>query len=169
MKPMTMQELFNKICEILKAKDLLPDSLDYALAGDESVLLTNSDFELKSNLDYGASEGIYLDLWLKFFDSKGYKDFGTFKTLNTDREDMHTMAGILADFILELHSFIAENQDAFSWEGFNVYPLDPKLNYHYVCESINRALELKDELLEKCIKVSIRSNETREEIVYERS
>ena len=62
MRPMTTGELFNRVCEILKAKNLLPDSLEYAIATNEPVLITNCEFELKSNLDYGGSEGIYLDL-----------------------------------------------------------------------------------------------------------
>jgi len=54
-----MKGLFNKVHEILKAKNLLPDSLEYAIATNKPVQITNSEFELKSNLNYGENEGIY--------------------------------------------------------------------------------------------------------------
>lgn len=169
-QPMTTEELFSKVCEILKEKNLLPDLLDYANPACEPVLITNCDFVLKSNLDYGRSEGIYLDLYLKFYKSGTSVNFGTFKTLNTDREAMHFMAGILADFIIEFNSFVRTNADDFDWEGFYVYPLDPegnKVHWHYFCDSMEEALRKKNTSLEKYEKVIIRNNETREETVYD--
>jgi len=55
-----------------------------------------------------------MKVFIQFFDPVEHKDFGTFKTLSTDRAAMHTMAGILADFIIEFHSFVAENKDYFN-------------------------------------------------------
>lgn len=61
-KPMTTDDLFNDICDSLKEKGKWPEILDYAL-GDrwKNVELKTDEFEIKENLDYGGSEGIYLD------------------------------------------------------------------------------------------------------------
>lgn len=64
-KPMTTAELFDKICNILKEKGLYPDILDYALAEYTPKPITNYEYSLRNNLDYGGSEGIYLDLWIE--------------------------------------------------------------------------------------------------------
>ena len=66
-KPMTTEDLFNKINGILKEKGKLPDILDYGLATSNPVPIRTYEFELKNNLDYGGYEGIYLDLWIVYF------------------------------------------------------------------------------------------------------
>ena len=58
-KPMTTEELFHKILDILKDKGRLPEILDYSLADGNPVPITTYEFELRSNLNYGGSEGIY--------------------------------------------------------------------------------------------------------------
>lgn len=65
-KPMTTEELFEKIQGVLKEKGKLPDILDYGLATHRPVPITNYEFDLKSNLNYGGNEGIYLDLWIEY-------------------------------------------------------------------------------------------------------
>ena len=37
---------------------------------------------------------------------------------------MHTMAALLADFILEERAYVNADLDDFTWEGVDVYPLD---------------------------------------------
>ena len=109
-KPMTTAELFEKICGILKEKGLYPGILDYALAASTPKPITTYEYSFRNNLDYGGSEGIYLDLWIEYF-NKGKKcqyGLGTFKTLYEDEKAMHRMAGLLADFVVEeqVYSFI---------------------------------------------------------------
>ena len=65
-KPMTTADLFNEIKTILKNKNMLPDILDYGIATSKPVPIRIYEFELKNNLDYGGSEGIYLDLWIEY-------------------------------------------------------------------------------------------------------
>ncbi len=67
-KPMTTEELFEKICGILKEKSTLPDILDYGLATSNPVPIRTYQFDLKNNLAYGGSEGIYLDLWIEYLE-----------------------------------------------------------------------------------------------------
>ena len=103
-RPMTTEELFDKICGILKEKGKMPDILDYGLATSDRVQIRTYQFALKNNLDYGGSEGIYLDLWIEYFDGdeRCRKELGTFKTLRDDKEAIHIMASLLADFLWKI-------------------------------------------------------------------
>ncbi len=170
-RPMTTRELFNKIRDILKEKGMLPDILDYGLATDRPVPIRNCDFELKNNLDYGGSEGIYLDLWMVSFEDGEKKTcgLGIFKTLDSSGGAMHIMAGLLADFIIEATSYINRNQDDFTWEGADVRAIDGNgkpLDWCYSCGSMEKALKTKDELLERYPEVTVRDNATRKVEVF---
>ncbi len=170
-KPMSTEDLFNKICSILKEKELMPDILDYALATSNPVPMTTYEFDLKNNLDYGGSEGIYIDLWIEYYreNERIRKGLGTFKTLREDREGMEIMGRLLADFIVEEHSFVNKNLDDFTWEGADVHPLDEsgkRLSWGYTCGSMERALKKKEELLKKYPAVIVRDNASRKETIY---
>ena len=170
-KPMTTEELFNKIQDILKEKDMLPDILDYGLATSNPVPIRTYEFDLKSNLAYGGSEGIYLDLWIEYFvnNERHTKGIGTFKTLDESNQAMHIMADLLADFIIEEYAYVNANLDDFTWEGVDVHILDEDGKRHscgYTCSSMEAALEKKDELLKKYPQVVVRDNATRKETVF---
>lgn len=171
-RPMTTEELFNRIQGILKEKGKFPDILDYGLATHRPVPITNYEFNLKSNLNYGGNEGIYLDLWIEYYKGgqKQQKGIGTFKTLDTDNEAMHVMAALLADFIIEEYAYVNANLDDFTWEGVDVHSIDQsgqRSNWGYSCVTMDAALKRKDELLKKYPKVAVRDNVTRKEKVYE--
>lgn len=170
-RPMTTQELFNRICDILEEKGKMPDILDYGIATSRPVPIRIYEFELKNNLDYGGSEGIYLDLWIEYYEDNEWirSDIGTFKTLDESREAMHTMAGLLADFIIEGTAYINANLDDFTWTGADVRAFDEngkRLNWCYSCSNMGNALEKKDELLKKYPQVTVRDNATRKEAVF---
>lgn len=114
-KPMTTADLFNKVCDILKEKGLFPEILDYALAENTPAPVTSHEYCLKNNLDYGGSEGIYLDLWIETDTDGGMKrnKLGTFKTLEDSRDAMYIMAKLLADFIAEESAYVNANLDDF--------------------------------------------------------
>lgn len=113
---MTAGELFSRICGRLKTKGRMPDILDYGLAARDTLPVTTAEFGLKSSLDYGGNEGIYLDLWVELPTDGGKETgrLGTFKTLHEGEEAMHTMAALLADFIIEKYAYVRENRDRFS-------------------------------------------------------
>lgn len=94
----------------------MPDILDYGLAARDTLPVTTAEFGLKSSLDYGGNEGIYLDLWVELPTDGGKETgrLGTFKTLDEGEEAMHTMAALLADFIIEKYAYARENRDRFS-------------------------------------------------------
>lgn len=171
-RPMTTAELFEKIKSILQEKGKLPDILNYGLADSSPVPIRTYEFELKSNLAYGGSEGIYLDLWLDFYeeDERCIRGLGTFKTLREDAEGMHIMAALLADFIIEENTYVNKNIDDFTWQGADVDAFDDseKRKEGYTCRSMEAALKKKDELLKKYPQVVIRDNPTRKETVYNR-
>ena len=99
------------------------------------------------------------------------KGLGTFKTLSTSNEAMHTMAALLADFVIEECAYVNGNLDDFTWEGADVYPFDQdgkQISCGYTCGSMERALEVKEELLKKYPQVVVRDNATRKEKIFHR-
>ncbi len=175
-KPMTTAEFFNTICDILKEKGKWPDILDYALATCNPVTLTNDEFEIMNNLDYGGSEGIYLVLGVKRIVTSGrtlswMQPLGTFKTLDASSEAMHAMAALLADFIIEQNAYVHAHPDDFTWEGVNIHPADATGNPcgpRYTCNTMKAALKRKDKLVKEYPKVIVKDNVTRTEKIYER-
>jgi hypothetical protein len=150
----------------------MPDILDYGKAESHPIPITTDEFEIRNNLDYGRSEGIYLDLWIERY-ADGEKEkyrLGTFKTLDDSPEAMRTMAQLLADFIVAERRYVNKNLDDFTWEGADVHPLDKgkKFNWGYSCRTMEAANRKKDELLEKYDEVIIRDNKTRKESVYKK-
>jgi hypothetical protein len=171
-KPMTTAEFFDKVCEILKENGQMPELLDYGLAESHPVPMTTYEFEIHNNLDYGSSEGIYLDLWIERYTDgeKAQYRLGTFKTLDDSPEAMRTMAQLLADFIVAETRYVNKNLDDFTWEGADVYPIEngKKLDWGYSCSTMEAAKRRKDELLKKYDHVLIRNNKTRKESVYKK-
>lgn len=169
-KPMTTEELFDKIKDNLKVQGKIPTILDYGLATRNPVPITTYQFDLRSKLAYGGNEGIYLDLWIEYFANKEKqrKGLGTFKTLDESNEAMHIMAGLLADFIIEEYAYVNANLDDFTWEGADVHAFDinGKQCGGYTCNTMESALNTKDRLLEKYPQVVIRDNATRKEKIY---
>lgn len=170
-RPMTTSEFFDKLCEILKAGGMMPDILDYGIAERKGIPMRTSEFSLRSCLDYGGSEGIYLDLWIEYEEegSRTRARLGTFKTLEDDRSAMRIMAVLLADIIVEGYAYVRKNSDDFTWEGFRVYAIDgagKKSAWYYECASEKQALEKKEELVGKYPAVIVRSNSTKRETTY---
>lgn len=172
-RPMTTGELFEKINSILKEKGRLPDILDYGLAESRPVPIRTYQFSLRHCLDYGASEGIYLDFWIEYMEGneKRRPAVGTYKTLYEDGKAMHTMAALLADFMIEGHSYVNANLDDFTWEGADVHALKEngeRVDWGYTCGTMEAALKRKDELLKDHQQVVVRDNATRKEKIYSR-
>lgn len=151
-RPMTTGELFEKINSILKEKGKLPNILDYGHAMSNPVPIRTYEFDLGNSLNYGGNEGTYLNLWIKYRvgDEERRAIIGTYKTLYEDDNAMHTMAALLADFIIEEYSYVNNNLDDFTWEGADVHALKEngeRVNWGYICGTMEAALKRKDELL----------------------
>lgn len=171
-RPMTTEELFEKINSILIEKSKIPDILDYSLATSNPIPIRTYEFDLRNSLNYGGNEGIYLVLWIEYRveNEKRRAAIGTYKTLYEDDNAMHIMASLLANFIIEEHSYVNNNLDDFTWEGADVYALKDngdRVNWGYTCHTMDAALKRKDELLKHHKKVVVRDNTTRKEKIYE--
>ena len=171
-KPKTTSELFEKICEILKQKNIMPDILDYALSDSRSKEIKKYEFDFKLFLDYGSNEGIYLDCCIKGDigidgEDKWYA-LGTFKTLREDSEAMYIMAKLYADFIMEGSRYVNGNLDDFNWTGADVQAYDETgtRKIGYSCKTKESAEKVLGKLREKYYKVVYRDNETRKETEY---
>ena len=117
--PYTVESFFTAVNGILKEKGMLPDILDYALPGWHKAehQLKNNEFEIVSKLDYGESEGIYLDLAVR--DSGCLYDLGTYKTLKDTDDAMRTMGSLLGSFMAESARIRNQNYDDFTWSGYS--------------------------------------------------
>ena len=154
-KPYSSSELFDVIVSRLNEQSILPHHLDYARAAKQSVPVTSPDMCILNTLDFGESEGVYLDLTLKIYDPKSriYEQipFGTFRTSVDDREAMRDMGRILAEFICELKDFIKEHSDDFTWNGYTLvtYLADGTESARLYATSYNSAVKQADNLLRK--------------------
>ncbi len=124
-KRYTNTELFNAVYQMAEASGELAKLAkieDYHLAEDyESTILTRYDFDCLFQVNYGGSEGIYIDAYLHgiFDESKESKrlKLGTIKTLDTSLDAMKIMGeacGILTHFSSQ---FINSNIDNFTPEA----------------------------------------------------
>ena len=171
-KPMTTEDLFNKVCHILKEKGRLPDILEYESATGNPVPVTTYEYELGSKLAYGGNEGIYLDFWIEYSAAreKPVQKLGVFKTLYESSDAMRTMAGLLADFIIEESAYVNANLDDFTWEGVDIHAFDrdgKQCGLGCTCRTMEDALNKKDGLLGKFPKVVVRDNATRKEKIFQ--
>ncbi len=171
-RPLTTAEHFQLVCNILRDKGLMSDDiLDYALAASHPVPIRTCEFTVRNNLDYGASEGIYLDFAIEYYEGgrKKINQLGTFKPLQTSPDAMRTMARLLADFIVEERVYVSAHLDAYTWTGVDVYAADAegkRIGFGYSCPNLETALKRKDEILNRCGSVVVRDNATRKMKIY---
>lgn len=167
-KPYTPGELFDAVCSRIQ----LPAFLDYGNAASGDFHITNSNFSIHSSLDYGGSEGIYLDLWLHIVTNGEIKDvpLGTFKTLDENAVAMRTMGLLLADFIVGCQKLWNDCYDDFEWTGWLVKAYDSENTCRrslYVHSEADLKQLLKKLLLDSGhAKVIVRNNENRKEEEY---
>lgn len=140
-KPYTVNELFEAICKQIE----LPDILDYSLSHEYSKVVKDYEWDFGNHLDFGGNEGIYLDMCMVKGSERRY--LGTFKTLDESEEAMHTMANLLADFIIAGRRFIEENIDDFEWEGYKVKA--EGLRYSICCLNIEEAKSIGNKFKDK--------------------
>lgn len=121
--PMITRELFLALTDRLRDQHKLPMILDYFLPCGCEPVMTNV-FEIRFQLNYGGSEGIYLDVYASGCvtdeNKEGHYRIGVCKTLHEDDSAMHTMAVLGADFVCEGRRYIAEHTDDLRFLGFKV-------------------------------------------------
>lgn len=120
----TNTELFKLIMNQLQGENRVPDILDYALAESETTEIRNYEFDVLGAVNYGGSEGVYIDLFLRgnigYGWSKERTKLGTIKTLRTDDDSFRQMAVLMADFQIAATRFVNAHLDDFTWLGYDV-------------------------------------------------
>ncbi len=90
----TAQEVFAELEYLLKSTGMLPDEYFLLERGWEDGREIPKDAVIYCTADYGGSEGIYLDIYLKWQDEKKNsvtKNFATGKTLGETASDLDRM------------------------------------------------------------------------------
>ena len=125
-EPMNTGDLFCRLYEHLLEQHKIPNILEYNLpvSASERVPIVTNDFDVLFHLNYGGSEGIYLDVYIRGAvtcdDVDETYSIGTFKTLEEDDCSMRTMALLGADLICEGRRYIRENRDDFQFTGYQI-------------------------------------------------
>lgn len=127
-KPYTNREFFAELC----ARVDLPRILDYSLASSKTVEIKSYECNFWNSLNYGTSEGIYLDIGLEFRNpERTVIPLGTFKTLEDNQGAMWEMARLLADLIYTTFNFMNEHLDDFDWVGYRVRGIEREATTSY--------------------------------------
>lgn len=137
-RPYTNIELFREVCKLVE----LPKILDYYLPASDVCEIKSYEYSTWNSLNYGGSEGIYLDIGLEFTDHEIIR-LGTFKTLNDNTEAMRTMGKLLADLVVAIAGFINKNIDDFDWTGYAVrgFVNGKPTSYGIIYSSLDRAMQ----------------------------
>lgn len=161
--PYTIDEYFTELSSVLKEKGSL-DTLDYFLGSRETHALTTYEFQILSRLEYGGSEGIYLNLMIKIGDF--IYPFGTCKTLYDNNEAMLRMGQLYAEFVLASSEFVSKNEEDFIYEGYSLkgYKGCDSLPYTYEVKTSAAKEQSLNKLFEKegCDSVIVTNYERRE-------
>ena len=124
-KPLTTDELFDIICRRLEENGKMPDIIEYWNSCDTLKKIISTDWKIYGKVQFGGSEGIYLDIHIEGIiddDCKDYGDIyiGCIKTCHEGYEAFKTMCLLNADFIFEERAFFNENYRIFEWRGYYV-------------------------------------------------
>lgn len=120
----TNQDLMNHILALVKKSgnyDKAGKNMDYFIAENKEVRgLTNYEFDFLAVANFGGSEGIYLDCWLKgSFDENHQNESktiscGTFKTLRGDLEAMKVMGELAGSLTYYARQYVNREIDRYT-------------------------------------------------------
>ena len=133
-KTYTTKDLFDIVMAELRARDQVPDILDNALAAWNPKPLLDYGFDVLGCVNYGGSEGIYIDLFYYGDIGNGVEkgEIGTIKTLSRSDEAFLAMAELMARFQIEATRFINKNLDDFTHVGYDArFYFNGEEKFHY--------------------------------------
>ena len=105
-KKFKMQEIAKNVIQEAK----LPEILDYCNPDSYiSAEIHSTDVQMLGYLNYGESEGIYLDVFLK--EGKNLTHIITAKTLSESEIAMNKMGELLGNLTFQFSKFVNENWD----------------------------------------------------------
>ena len=173
--PYTTAELFNIIDKKLKENGKLPGILDYGLPEHSDIQIKSYEWDLIGIVNFGGSEGIYLDLYCRGETGNDTKQVpvGTYKTLHEDLDAFKEMGDLNAEFVFETRSLVNKNMDDFTWMGYNIYEQDAedRIIPRYEVRDWKRALSVADEMAKDrrhpVNRILLRENSTRIVTAYD--
>ena len=131
---LTTKNMFDEIVGNIK----LPAHTDYTLAGKE-VDLYDTDFCVSGKVDYGGSEGIYLELIIEGYfgpdNEWRQKELGTIKTLDDSDEAYRDFCNLIADFVFGVRTYRQEHRDELIRKGYRIKRTDSKVTRYVYNES----------------------------------
>lgn len=121
----TNEDLMNNVYELVKKNhcyDKAEKMMDYFLPETYKTMdLTDYKFDFCANVQFGVSEGIYIDCSIRGrFDENAPSDkmqvlhCGTFKTLGTSLEDMRIMGELAGSLIFFAKEYIDKNIEKYT-------------------------------------------------------
>ena len=136
MKNIDLSKVFYKTKALLEAQGQWPGEghpapVDYAIADQYLIQEEPANYELTFQVDFGGSEGIYIDLWLELWE-KGSNEsvkrsFGTIKTLAQTKNDLASYAALAAHFVCiardELYKFLKQTFTC-AFVSYTVYSME---------------------------------------------
>ena len=115
-QPYTTAELFNIVNNSLEEKGLLPDILDYGLPEHSEIFIKDYGWDLIGIVNFGSSEGIYLDLFCVGETGNPGRNkvrVGTYKTLYETKEAFKSLGALNAEFVYEVKDFVKSHFEDF--------------------------------------------------------
>lgn len=123
-EPYGQEEFFNTVWQFVrKGREKEIDSfVDYASASKEYLYGKKEiveDISFVCRLNYGGSEGIYLDVYAEKYTGNEMDRFniGTVKSLNEDAETFEKMGQLFGRFVGKAKEFIQKNSVDFEFEN----------------------------------------------------
>ena len=125
-------DMFCEVMNWIKVCNQLPDNIDYCLYERKPQYGLTTNIKICNSLNYGGSEGIYLDLWLEQYlpttrfehgvlaGDPIHVNLGTIKTLDSSIESLEKMGKLLADFLYHGYKYVNDHYDAFDKTGYRV-------------------------------------------------
>jgi hypothetical protein len=135
----TTRDLFNAVLQLVKANGCFEKAeaiLDYHLPNlsesniREDIELSNYRFDFNATVQFGGSEGIYIDCYLSGEFTEGKRKMynastgttetetrrhiGTFKTLRDDLESMMIMGELCGALVYYAHEYVNKNIDRYT-------------------------------------------------------
>ena len=119
-KPYTAGELFNVVTALIDKNGRKPDFLDYTLANNTDFALKNCDFSVSAEVMYGNSEGIYIDVYIRTYETgiineTGVISMGTIKCLYTDDDSFRKMGELAAEYVITTTNYVNNHMDDFEF------------------------------------------------------
>ena len=164
--PYTWWEFLKIIRNIVEQqKIVMHDNLDYFDANshweNKPIDLGVLDWCLTSQTDFGGSEGVYSDFYVRI-DNEPRRHVFTAKTLDGSKDAYVKMHEFAARVCLIARDYVDKHQDEFNWTGYDVgFWQGDKRTTFVLAHKRNNALNYANELKSCGYKVWIRNNENR--------